>query len=465
MGNFEGTVEKQLSSEAARDFKQKILRVFEDALEEDKSQFPLDVPRIFEYERPCLGGTVPVELYRAVRLFAFREALGSRISASILGNSGRSFAKKMGVSGLGPLMEALLDLAVVKPSVESRSDDKLVLTATECAACSGMPYMGEAICHFETGFIRGALEEEFGGPPCAKEVNCWGLGDSICRWEIKPDPYCEEREETPLDFAITVAGKAAALVDTSMIVRESNRQLRDAQRKLLESEKLRTDLIDMIVHDMRVPLTTIIGSLETLSDSLGNRVSQKNGKLLDLAAGGGQSLMRMIDHLLDISRIEQCGFELVRKQCAAEDMVRSALSQVFVMAKRRKHMLVASVGEGIPSLVVDGDRVTRVLVNLLTNAIKYTPRGGTITVSAEYVPDDEHVLFYVSDNGRGIPEEYHEKIFDKFFQAEAFKKHDAISSGVGLAFCKLVTEAHGGRIWVKSTPEEGSVFSFTIPVE
>lgn len=296
------------------------------------------------------------------------------------------------------------------------------------------------------------------------ETRCWGLGDRECAWEARPSAGGSNGKEDLLSVALEVTGRAAAAVDATAMICEKNRELRALCDQLKESELLREDLIDMIVHDMRVPLTAVLGSMEALSDLAPSDHTPECAELIALAMSSGQSLLRMVDHLLDISRIEQRRFTLIRESTPVALLVDEAAYQVRVAARRKKQELTIGMGPGIPDVLVDADRVTRVLVNLLSNALKCTPNGGKISVRADFDRPNKCVVFAVSDNGIGIPEEYHEKIFDKFFQAEAYRARSSMSSGVGLAFCKLVTEAHGGRIWVESEPGVGSTFRFTIPV-
>ena len=468
MDRVENTTGKQAAGTPPKDFREQALQIINASLEAALSQYPLDVPQIFGYDRPTLGGTVPIQLYRAVRLLAFREVLGSEISAAILSVSGRSVAQKMRVRNVQELICALQDLSVGKLSSLEQTDDRVVLVATECATCSGLPNIGEAVCHFETGFIAGGLEEVLGGRVKVVETQCWGLGDRVCRWEAELDQQPARADGSriePLEVLMTLAGKAAASVDSAIALRQKNRQLREAYHQLRESERLKRDLTDMVVHDMRVPLTAVIGSIETLTDMLHPRVSHQEEHLLKMALSSGQTLLNMINDLLDVSKLEEHQVKLRKSLTRVDQLIEQAIGQVVFLARRKGLQLDADVASNIPDVLVDKDRVIRILVNLLGNAVHHTSPGGRIFVQAVCEPDGRTARISISDTGEGIPSEYLSRIFEKFVQVESHKSRKRFSTGLGLTFCRLVVESHGGRIWAESEPGVGSTFTFTLPAE
>lgn len=447
----------------AKSFKDHALQIINANLEETEPQHPLDISQIFNYDRPTLGGTVPLKLYRTVRLLAFRETLGSKISSAILKVSGRSVAWKMGIQSIPELIQTLEELSVAKSYIEEQTDDRLVMVSKECATCSGMPAIGEAICQFEAGFIAGSLESMTGNLIEVVETNCWGLGDTVCRWEarrVESESYTAD----PLEMIMSLASKTASAIDSAEVIRQSNRQLREAYKRLRESERLKKDLTDMIVHDMRTPLTSVLGAVQTLGELMENKLSPQESELLGMSLSSGQLLLQMINDLLDISRLEEHKISLRRHPASISELVEDAVGHVNILTRRKKLKLNIEIPQGIPQVVVDKDRMVRVLTNLLGNAVKYTASGGSISVSATYDPDGGIVKLSVSDTGEGIPKEYHTKIFDKFVQVDSRKSRGRSSTGLGLTFCKLVVEAHGGSIWVESEPGMGSTFNFTVPI-
>jgi signal transduction histidine kinase len=208
----------------------------------------------------------------------------------------------------------------------------------------------------------------------------------------------------------------------------------------------------------------VMGSLEGLTDSMESKLSKKDSKLLELAYSSSHMLVQMVEDLLDISKIEERKVNLNRTRVAVRELVNAAVKQVGALAWREKVKLAVEVASDLPDLIVDKTRVVRVLVNLLNNAAQHTQAGGRISLQAAYQPVLKEVQFSVNDTGEGIPKEYHHRIFDKFAQVESAQSGKRPSSGLGLTYCKLATEAHGGSIWVDSEPGVGSTFTVTFPV-
>lgn len=232
--------------------------------------------------------------------------------------------------------------------------------------------------------------------------------------------------------------------------------------KLSALDKAKEDLTHMIVHDLRTPLTSVIMGLQLLDD--GGDLNEIQQEMAGIALSGGQSLLGMINNLLDISKMEAGALELDRETVLPAALVGSALDQVATLAGDKSIELVAQVPADLPSFAGDEDKLRRVLVNLVGNAIKFTPAGGQIIIQAQ-ASGDGGVTFAVRDTGEGIPAEAFAHIFEKFGQVESRSAGRQMSTGLGLAFCKMAVEAHGGRIWVESSIGAGSVFYFTIPGE
>ncbi|NIM05988.1 MAG: hypothetical protein GTO55_06840 [Armatimonadetes bacterium] len=238
-----------------------------------------------------------------------------------------------------------------------------------------------------------------------------------------------------------------------------------------EVELLREDLSSMIVHDLRTPLTTVMAALETLASE---EVESENARreLVEIGLSGARSLLGLVNTLLDISSLENGEVPLERAEARIEDLVEAALAQVAPLIQEAKLEVVTDIVDLPLVISLDREKIQRVLVNLLGNAVKFTPSEGKITISV--CNDEAHgwVLISVEDTGEGVPEEYQERIFDKFEQAANQKGGRGLSTGLGLTFCKLAVEAHGGRIWVESPLSidevsgkvKGSRFSFTLPV-
>jgi signal transduction histidine kinase len=239
-------------------------------------------------------------------------------------------------------------------------------------------------------------------------------------------------------------------------------QLRRSLKQLRELEALRDSLTHMIVHDMRTPLTSLLTGLQTL-EGMGE-LNETQAECLGMSIQGGQSLLRMINDLLDISKMESGSLQLECAELNVGDLVLQAFQQVAQLAAEKRIALVKEISPDLPSLYADDEKLLRTLVNLLGNAIKFVPRGGAVTLSARLSDREKAVLFSVSDTGEGIPGEAFDRIFDKFGQVETRSAGRRMSTGLGLTFCKMAVEAHGGRIWVESELGRGSTFSFVIPL-
>ena len=247
-----------------------------------------------------------------------------------------------------------------------------------------------------------------------------------------------------------------ARVRTHLALRRQERQLQKDYDQLQELERLRDSLVHMIVHDMRSPLGGVLMALELLEKTPLSGESN-NAKLLAVAKGAVTGLNEMTTQLLDISRLEAGQMPLDKKDQDLVAILRQTLESLTPMAAARRLKLQAS--ESFPA-VCDRAIVSRVVANLLANAFKFTPPDGTVLVTL--ADETSHARVSVTDTGRGIASEHHQKIFDKFSQAELRNKRTG--TGLGLAFCKLAVEAHGGEIGVESELGKGSTFWFTLPL-
>ncbi len=229
------------------------------------------------------------------------------------------------------------------------------------------------------------------------------------------------------------------------------------ERKRLET--LRNDLISMIYHDLRSPLANIVSSLDVLETMLPLEDEPALKSLLNIAVRSTERIQRLTNSLLDMRRLES-GQPLSNPQSVPlESLVRDAIEAVQTTAETKNQIISTNLAESISPVLADADMIRRVLINLLENAIKYSPQGSQITVGAQ--SDGEMVQVWVKDTGPGIPPSEHERIFDKFSRLHNGEKVRGF--GLGLAYCRLAVEAHGGRIWVESQPGQGACFRFILP--
>lgn len=225
--------------------------------------------------------------------------------------------------------------------------------------------------------------------------------------------------------------------------------------------ELRQDTVDMIVHDLRNPLTIVKTSLSLLETALIQHNLESEMEIMRLAQRSTDRLLDMASSLLEAARQEGTRIALHRTTGDLRSLLRASVEALTATASEHDLSLRLSLADALPSLDYDPDKLQRVVMNLLDNAISYTPDGGSILLSADTTANEVRV--HVTDTGPGVPPAYRDVIFDRFAgvpDAKGRKK----GFGLGLYFCRQIIEAHGGRIWVEPGPDGvGSRFSFTLP--
>ncbi len=242
------------------------------------------------------------------------------------------------------------------------------------------------------------------------------------------------------------------------IVRK-NHELDLSYRKLKDLEALREALTRMVVHDLRSPLMGITGYLELLEEEVGEGLSGEGRDLLEHARSALAELTTRISTILDVYRLEEKAMPLDMALVDLRSVVEGTIQGLG--AQFRQTRISVRAPEHPVWSTCDRDLVERVLANFLFNAQKFSPPDSPLEVGIE--PEPDHVRVSVRDHGPGVPPEYRESIFNKFQQVDAWKQGQRRGTGLGLAFCKLAVEAHGGSIGVECPPEGGSLFWFRLP--
>ncbi|GAB4111545.1 MAG: hypothetical protein OHK0050_10650 [Roseiflexaceae bacterium] len=253
--------------------------------------------------------------------------------------------------------------------------------------------------------------------------------------------------------------------------------LRDISQER-ELEQLREDYTNMLVHDLRAPLTSIMNGVLMVQRQLVGPLNDQQLELLRIAHMGSTTMLTLINNLLDISKMEQGSMPLELKYLTPTSLVDRAIERIQVSAQSTNIRIERSYRADLPQIHADDEKMVRVLQNLLDNAIKFSPHAAVISIGiaavdsesqfapeiplTQPIPTGSWVLFWVRDRGRGIPKHYHRRIFEKFGQVQGQKVR---GTGLGLAFSKLAVEAHKGHIWVESEEGQGSVFAFLIPYQ
>ncbi|NCF65891.1 MAG: PAS domain S-box protein [Chloroflexi bacterium] len=229
----------------------------------------------------------------------------------------------------------------------------------------------------------------------------------------------------------------------------------------VELDRLRQDLAAMLVHDLQSPLGNVIASLELVKGELPTNSSPILHSMVDVAVRSSHHLQALVDSLLDISHLE-AGFPLSNRVMVN---VAKLIDYVYAVEEpdldQRNITAHRDIGSDMPDILVEESMIRRVLLNLITNALKHSQRGQNITIKAQKLADQDVVLFSVTDQGQGVPEQYRELIFEKFQRVRTASSSNGL--GLGLAFCRLAVEAHGGQIWVEDGPSGGAAFCFTVP--
>ena len=273
--------------------------------------------------------------------------------------------------------------------------------------------------------------------------------------EEKENVFTVERNGTRYhyQFSITpVRGKKGVLIGVVLLLRDVTR--------LTELDRLKSEFVMTASHELRTPLTSIGMSIDLLLESATNKLDEKEQGLLSAAHEDVQRLKVFVNNLLDLSKIEAGKMEMEFSNIPVHLLFEKVVAVFKTQAEEKAVGLSYHVPEELPNVKADDNKITWVLTNLISNALRYTHSKGNIRLSAESF--GPYVQISVSDDGPGIPYEYQSKIFDKFVQIKSDKVLGG--SGLGLAICKEMVRAHGGTIWVDSVPGEGSVFTFTLPI-
>ncbi|MEO7218731.1 MAG: ATP-binding protein [Gemmatimonadaceae bacterium] len=237
--------------------------------------------------------------------------------------------------------------------------------------------------------------------------------------------------------------------------------LEESYRKLRELEKVRDDLMKMIVHDLKTPLTSVLATLEMVGDGDFGPVSIEQRRALNDAETKSEELLGLIGDLLEVAKVEETGIVLDTEEIAPAAFITEVLHEWQVRFTQEHASIVTIISEDAPTFEADKPLLKRVFSNILQNALTHSANAIELEITVRGEADG--VLFGIQDNGPGIPEEFHDLIFQKFGRVKTGHVPRVRSSGLGLAFCKLVVEAHGGRIWVRSTVGDGSSFYIQLP--
>ena len=236
------------------------------------------------------------------------------------------------------------------------------------------------------------------------------------------------------------------------------------ERRLKELDKMKSDFVSNVSHELRTPLTSIKGSVENMLDGLTGALNEKQIRYLVRIKSNTDRLSRLINDLLDLSRIESGRVEVRPTRLPLTALAEEVAEHLKPLAAEKLIRIEVPVSNPSATAWADRDKVTQVLVNLIGNAVKFTPQEGKVTVALEK-NDNDYVQISVADTGPGILPDETNKIFSKFYQVTNIAQQKPRGSGLGLAISKALVEMHGGKIWVESEVGRGSTFYFTLPAQ
>jgi two-component system sensor histidine kinase BarA len=274
---------------------------------------------------------------------------------------------------------------------------------------------------------------------------------------------------------LTAKLHSEAMAETSRELADKHDQLTDALDRLQELARLKSSFLATVSHELRTPLTSVIGYSEMLLAGLAGDLTLEQHEYLKTILDKGESLLRLISSILDLSRIEARGVQVQRKPVDLAQLVQKSVEAMLPQSFRKQLRVQTNVAVGLRKVLLDPDKIHQCVVNLLSNAVKFTPAGGQISVRAgpaESPPASAgpfgpagFVQITVEDSGIGIPPEMQERVFESFYQADQSGSREYGGAGLGLSIVKGYVEAHGGRVAVISTPGKGSSFTITLPME
>ncbi len=229
-----------------------------------------------------------------------------------------------------------------------------------------------------------------------------------------------------------------------------------------EVDRMKTEFVSLVSHELRTPLTSIKGYVDLLQTGEVGELTDEQREFLDIVKTNADRLVELINDLLDISRIEAGRVELKRKPLDLSKIISQVATTLKPQITAKQQTLALQIADALPPVLGDSDRLTQIVMNFMSNAYKYTPVQGRITIAA--YPQAAHVRVDVHDTGIGLTEEDQAQLFTKFFRAKNRATQEVGGTGLGLALTRSLVEMHGGRVTVASAPHQGSTFSFTIPI-
>jgi signal transduction histidine kinase/CheY-like chemotaxis protein len=378
------------------------------------------------------------------------QAIGSEVTEAVRQVLGVAHAYMVSFASTGPEADDPLRRLLRDGAVLPRLESGEVVSNTDLipAIDSWAAGHGTQSCVFVPGIANGRL---------------------ICVLGVDNGAAPYEFHASAQRFLRSLAGQTALTLSNATLFTElqrNNEQLAAANTKLRELDKLKSQFLSVATHELRTPLSIILGYNSMLAETLDDRLSAEEKDTLRESVAACKRLIRLVNSMLDITQIES---GKMRMNYAPSDLRRLVSGVVALFqqeAKAKDIRLSMEVPSRLPRLVLDAERIEQVLVNLVGNALKFTSAGGSVVIAVRHMADTHTVQVSVRDTGIGIAPEVRERIFDEFAQIhEGVKRRHREGSGLGLAIARRIVEAHRGTLDVISAPGKGSTFFFTIPAD
>lgn len=234
-------------------------------------------------------------------------------------------------------------------------------------------------------------------------------------------------------------------------------------RRLKEEQQMRSDFISMLSHEIRTPLTSIRESVNLIEEGIMGNINEKQRKFLEIANLEIGRVCELLNRLMQVFRMESGVLKIRPRPLDPSDLIATCLDQTIPLAEAKGTAIESHIPSDLPQIMGDAEQLPQVLLNILGNAVKFSPSDSKVIVRAAPEADQTKLNIFVSDNGPGIPEEEQAFIFNKYYRARGVREHmDGV--GLGLSISKRIIEAHGGRVWVTSNMGKGSTFGFSLPI-
>jgi signal transduction histidine kinase len=270
--------------------------------------------------------------------------------------------------------------------------------------------------------------------------------------------------QADLRLAMALADRAALAIENSRLYAQERRlrqELEDLNQQVQEANRLKTEFVTVVTHELRSPLTSIAGYLDLLLEAEGREGAEAREAYLQIVKRNADRLLKLINDLLDIARLEAGKLEMKRLPLDLKGLIQEVSGALRPQIEGKGQHLRLDLAAPLPVVTGDPERLTQILLNLISNAHKYTPPGGSITVATR--AERAGVCIAVQDTGIGLSAEEQQQLFTKFFRAQHPLVREAGGTGLGLAIARALVERHGGTITVVSAPGQGSTFNVTLP--